>query len=368
VYGVYGIKTCIRMLINFIADHRQELISLTRTKIARRMAPKPTELELSSGVPLFLDRLAGALRRSPDSKTVGLEPSAAEHGAALLGLGYTVAQVVYDYGEICQAITELTVSLASPITTDEFQTLNRCLDDAIAEAVTEFTRLRDQTTADGRLERSGAFAQDLRHRITAARLAFTMIKSGRAPSAGSVAAVVTGNLQGIATLINRSLVEVRLESGRTQRQRVSLREVMAEVEVDGSMEASHYGVLLHVPPVDAGLDVEVDGQILVGAISNILQNAFKCTRAGGSVVLKVSAAVGRVRIEVEDQCGGLAPGRAETLAGALVRRGTDQSGLGAGLLVSRRGVQSSGGELRVRDVQGKGCIFTIDLPQLAPAA
>ncbi len=356
------------MLVEFIADHRQELIALTRAKIARRMAPRPTELELSSGVPLFLDRLAGALRRSPESTTVANGPGAAEHGAALLGLGYTVAQVVYDYGEICQAITELTVSLSSPITTDEFQTLNRCLDDAIAEAVTEYTRLRDQTTADGQLERSGTFAQGLRHHLTAARLAFVMIKSGRAPSAGSVAAVVTGNLQGMAALINRSLVEVRLESGHTQRQRVSLHAIMAEAEVDGSLEANHYGVSLHVMPVDEGIDVDVDAQIIVGAIANLLQNAFKCTPSGGSVVLKVSAVEGRVRILVEDQCGGLAPGRAAALAAGLERRGADQGDLGMGLVVSRRGVQSSGGALRVQDVRGKGCIFTIDLPRLAPAA
>jgi signal transduction histidine kinase len=299
---------------------------------------------------------------------VATGPGAAEHGAALLGLGYTVAQVVYDYGEICQAITELTVSLAAPITTDEFQTLNRCLDDAIAESVTEYIRLRDQTTANGQLERLGAFAQDLRHRLTAARLAFMTIRSGRAPAAGSVAAVVTGNLQGMATLINRSLVEVRLESGHTHRQRVSLLAILAEAEVDASMEASHYGVSLHVLPVDAGIDVEVDAQILAGVVANILQNAFKCTRAGGSVVLKVSAAAGRVRIHVEDQCGGLAPGRAAVLAAALERGGAGQNGLVTGLVVSRRGVEASGGVLRVQDVSGKGCIFTIDLPQLAPAA
>ena len=356
------------MLVDFIAVHRPELIALTRAKIAKRMAPTPTERELSSGVPLFLERLAGALRCPPESTAAAKGPGAAEHGAALLGLGYTVAQVVYDYGEICQAITELTVSLSAPITTDEFQTLNRCLDDAIADAVTGYTRLRDQTAADGQLERSGAFAQDLRHHLTAARLAFGMIKSGRAPAAGSVAAVVTGNLQGMATLINRALVEVRLESGHTQRHRVSLHAILAEAEVDGSLEANHYGVSLHVIPVDEGIDVEVDAQILVGAIANLLQNAFQSTRAGGRVVLKVSAAAGRVRIEIEDQCGGLTPGRAEVLAAALERRGADQSGLGTGLMVSRKGVQSSGGALRVADVRDKGCIFTIDLPQLAPAA
>jgi hypothetical protein len=38
------------MLHDFITDHREELIALTRAKVARRIAPTPTELELASGV------------------------------------------------------------------------------------------------------------------------------------------------------------------------------------------------------------------------------------------------------------------------------------------------------------------------------
>jgi signal transduction histidine kinase len=360
-------KASKKMLLDFITDHREELIALTRAKVARRIAPKPTEIELESGVPLFLDRLSSALGLAPHSKSNGSVRSAAEHGAALLGLDYTVGQVVYDYGEICQAITELTASLDSPITTDEFQTLNRCLDDAIAEAVTEYTRLRDQKVAAGHREKSGIFSEDLRRRVTGARLAFSMIRSGRAPSAGSVAGVVAGNLQAVAALVNRSLVELRLESGQGPQRRIHVQELMAEVQVDASMEASHCGISLVVSPVDAAIDVEADPQILMGALANLLQNAFKYTRAGGSVTLKASAAAGRVRIDVEDQCGGFPPRRAEALGAALEQRGADRGDLGLGLLISRRGVEASGGRIRLRDVPGKGCVFTVDLPRMAPA-
>jgi hypothetical protein len=58
-----------------------------------------------------------------------------------LGLGFTVSQVVHDYGDICQAITEWAVEQNAPITTDEFHVLNRCLDTAIADAVTEHARI-----------------------------------------------------------------------------------------------------------------------------------------------------------------------------------------------------------------------------------
>lgn len=55
--------------------------------------------------------------------------------------GYTVSQAVHDYGDICQAITELALELGAPISVKEFHTLNRCLDAAIAEAVTEHARV-----------------------------------------------------------------------------------------------------------------------------------------------------------------------------------------------------------------------------------
>ena len=138
------------MLSEFIADNRDKLIALTRAKIAKRLAPRPTEVELTSGVPLFLDQLTETLQHPREPVDGSTDGSAALHGAAFLGRGYTVAQVVHDYGEICQAITELADSVDAPITVDEFQTLNRCLDDAIAEAVTEFARIRDRATADSR--------------------------------------------------------------------------------------------------------------------------------------------------------------------------------------------------------------------------
>ena len=66
---------------------------------------------------------------------------------------------------------------------------------------------------------------------------------------------------------------------------------------------------------------------------------------------------------MEDHCGGLPPGAAETLIQPFSQNGEDRSGLGLGLDICRRGVEANNGVLRVRDVPGSGCIFTIDLPR-----
>jgi len=284
-----------------------------------------------------------------------------------LGLGYTVAQVVHDYGDICQAITELAGQLDAPITTDEFQTLNRCLDNAIAEAVTEYSRLRERSMAEGETERSGVFARELRSRISAAQLAFQTIRGGLAPVAGSVAAVITRNLGALTTLIDRALVEVRLDTGNTRRQRVPLYQLVEEAEIDGAIEAAAQGISLRVTAVDRGIEVDADPQILSGALANVLQNAVKFTRAGGQVLLRTSVSGARVEIEIEDECGGLPAQQANELMGALKERGAVRSGLGLGLFISRKAVEASRGTMRVRNVP-RGCVFTIDLPLLQGAS
>jgi signal transduction histidine kinase len=355
------------MLYDFIVANRAELIARTRAKVAMRTAPTPTERELATGVPLFLDQLAQTLRGNRPISTTNeavFEPSAAMHGGLLLGRGYTVAQVVHDYGDICQAITELAQETDAPITTEEFHTLNLSLDNAIAEAVTEYSRLRDFSMARGETERSGVFAHELRNKISTAQLAHLAIKSGRAPTNGSVSAVLTRSLQGMTALINRSLVEVRMDSGTMQRQRVHLNELIEDAGVGGLMEAGAHGVSLSITPLDRDVDVDVDPQILTGAIANLLQNAFKFTPAGGHVSLRTTMSDDRVAIAVEDGCGGLPAGKEKELFGAFQQLGSNRTGLGLGLFISRKGVEASGGVIRVRDIPERGCVFTIDLPVL----
>lgn len=122
-----------------------------------------------------------------------------------------------------------------------------------------------------------------------------------------------------------------------------------------------------VPEVEPELGIEVDRQILAGALANLLHNAFKFTRSHGRVSLKTSSSAERVLIEVEDECGGLPPGDSEDLFRLFEQRSGDRSGLGLGLGISRRGVEANGGTLYVHNLPGRGCVFTIDLPKPASA-
>ena len=110
-------------------------------------------------------------------------------------------------------ITDLAVDVNAPISTDDFRTLNRCLDEAIASAVTEYGREQNQSTLDGESargsERLGFLAHELRNLTNTAIFAFEVLKTGNVGVAGSTGTVLHRSLMGLRALIGRSLTESR---------------------------------------------------------------------------------------------------------------------------------------------------------------
>lgn len=263
----------------FLAEHREELIRRSRSNVARRTAPQASEKELEEGVPLFLDQLAETLRmeeEKSDSSRPDIGKSAGGHGSQLLRLGFMVAQVVHGYGDVCQAITQLAIELKAPINLEEFRTLNRCLDDAIAAAVTEYARQREQTTSDQEVERLGFLAHELRNLVSTGLLSYQMLRAGSLDVSGSTGAILGRSLMAIRALTDRTLAKVCLEAGVERRARVRLIEFIEDIEVSAVMEAQTHGIRLTVAPVeDHTVLVNVDRQILASAVSNLLQNALQ---------------------------------------------------------------------------------------------
>ena len=352
------------MLHDFISTHREELIERTRAKVALRAAPRATTNELMNGVPLFLTQLSMILKQeathSPDGPEMGV--SATLHGSELLKQGFSIAQVVHDYGDLCQAVTELALELRTPIATADFHTLNRCLDNAIANAVTEYSRLREVDLSGAEVKRHGFFAHELRNHLNTATLAFQVVKSGKVGVTGSTVEVLERSLRSLRDLVDRSLSEVRLDSGTRHQERLRVAEFIEEMEIDALIEATSRGLQFSVDRVDHELLVYVDRHLFGSAISNLLQNAFKFSRPFGHVSVRVGTAGDLLRIEVEDECGGLPTGAADTIFRPFAKRGANHSGLGLGLTISRQAIEADGGRLSVRDVPGKGCVFTVELP------
>jgi hypothetical protein len=211
------------MMSSFLADHREELIQRCAGKVAMRPKRLATDLQLKNGIPLFLAQLQRTLEaeekhRPTESLRISGGPggnaaaiskmgvSASVHGKQLLGLGFSVDQVVHDYGDLCQAITDLAFELDAPFAVQEFRTLNRCLDNGIASAVTAFSSQRDVSLAQEKQaeasERLETVFHSLRSSLATATYAIAALELGNLPMSGS-----TGSI------LKRSLATMRAQVG-----------------------------------------------------------------------------------------------------------------------------------------------------------
>lgn len=362
------------MLHEFLLANHDELEKRCRAKSAARVHGA-TSASSAYGIPMFITQLVAELRgeqvpeadRVPANHATNAASNAARHGNELLQEGFTVDQVVHDYGDLCQALTELAHEKNHEITVDEFHAFNRCLDNATADAVSEFSRGRDQEASDATTatmnERLGALAHELRNQLGAAMLAFTAIKSGSVATSGATANLLERSLHGLQQLIDRSLADVRLTAGlQVRHETIALDQLVSEIRIPIVMEAFTRR-LVFSSSVEEGLTVDADRQMLSSAIANLLQNALKFTRPYGRLSLTARAMGDRAIIEIKDECGGLPGGKTEELFKPFEQQGPDRSGLGLGLSISRRSIEASGGTLGVRDIPGTGCVFAIDLPK-----
>ena len=229
------------MLHEFLDSHRTELIGRCRVVAGQ---PAPTGTPAAHGIPLFLDQLirtlrveqksgalrnrvdrAGAVRRAggdtvqTDTSEIGV--TAMQYGLELSKRGVTIDQVVHDYGDLCQAITGLAGETRTAIDVGEFKTLNRCLDDAIAGAVTEFCYQQDSALADQNMQASDERVRTLLHElqghVQAATLAIGAVEAGIVGSKGATGAILDLSLAAMRTLIERSLADTARATGSPAR-------------------------------------------------------------------------------------------------------------------------------------------------------
>jgi signal transduction histidine kinase len=373
------------MMHNFLANNRADLVARCKAKVALRPERVATEGQLQNGIPMFLDQLTRTLQAEQNGESeeivkisghsVGtpLERSeiaitATAHGKEMLTLGYTVDQVVHDYGDLCQSITDLAYERDAPFAVDEFRTLNRCLDNAVADAVREFSfekeaLLARRQTLDAN-ERLGYLVHELRNALSVANLSLRAMEAGTLPVAGSTGAVLKRSLSTLAGLIDRALSEIRDTAGGGPKYAIfSLAAFIEEAKAGADLMASAQGCTFVASEVDALLGIYADRETIMAALSNLLQNAFKFTHPHTQVTVNAYALQDRILIDVSDHCGGLPAAMAATTFAPFSQHGIDRSGLGLGLSIARQSVESQSGTLSARDVPGIGCVFTINLPR-----
>ena len=210
------------MLHEFLTENRAELLERCRLRVEERVEAADILSGRGLGVPLFMTQLAERLESErtrvgnesvtpPSPAPPAMCLAAAQHGAKLLRQGYKIDEVVRDYGDVCQAITGLATERQTSITPDEFQTLNLCLDDAIADAVVAFGAAgqaefdRESASLQRRLD---GFADEHQRLVNIAIQAYSAIKNGNIGLNGATGLLLVHTLGELRTLVDRTLPAV----------------------------------------------------------------------------------------------------------------------------------------------------------------
>lgn len=384
------------MLHEFLEKNRDKILSMTEKKTLELAGSGPSSDQLKRGLPIFYEQLLDVLvletdLKNPSHQNIGEMAKAADrsdeealaeagmrpdealvaktaglHGTELLRLGYTLSHVVHAYGAMCQSITELATLKNKAITTDEFHDLNRCLDIAIAGAVTGYELQRNQQESDREIQHLGSLAHELRNSLSSANLSFQMLEKGTLGITGNTGQVLKNSLKRIGELVDRSLTEVRLRiDPKLHVVKGSLQHLVDQLLITANVEANVKNLTIKMK-IEPQLFFEADQELFYSALSNLIQNAIKYTPPGGRIQIRGSVVEENVIIEVEDECGGLSD-EAENLFKAFEQQDHDKSGLGLGLTIARRSINLNHGKLEVQNLPKKGCIFKITLPKNATA-
>ena len=117
-------------------------------------------------------------------------------------------------------------------------------------------------------------------------------------------------------------------------------------------------------PADAKL--EINQSNMRSALGNIIDNAIKFTKEGGSVSIICKTDDGGLNLSVEDTGIGIQPDELPRLF-TKFHRGTstmtyDYEGAGIGLYLTKLIIEKHGGRVDVKSEAGKGSTFTVSLP------
>ena len=331
-------------------------------------------VELVDHLPLFLREVIIALREDR-----GLSPTyrpqtdasrtAADHGEQRLRLGFSLDSVVREYGVLRDAIVATVRDAGVDVSFRELQIIFDAIIDGIAHAVSEYCRQRDAELFRQHNEHVAFMAHELRNPLGSARMAFSLLKrAGHIPADVRAAAALDRGLQRMQEGIDHSLSVARTASGiAVRRERTHLRALLEDIEIGALGEAQDKGVELRVN-LEQDVEIEVDVRLVASALDNLVRNAVKYSCAGGSVEIRGGLSTIGVRIEVEDSCGGLPPGKVEEAFAPFVRLESGESGesgFGLGLAIAKQAVDAHAGTIRVQNLPGKGCIFVLELPLAA---
>jgi len=147
--------------------------------------------------------------------------------------------------------------------------------------------------------------------------------------------------------------------------------LLSEVTTEASAKAAAAGVGLERGPESSEICVMGDTLRLKQALINLVDNAIKYNRTGGTVKLSARAEGSQVVLQVQDSGIGISKADQQRVFDRFYRvdksRSRGGGGSGLGLAIVKKIVENHGGTISVESTPGEGSTFRIILPRHSPA-
>jgi signal transduction histidine kinase len=320
--------------------------------------------ELRDHLPIFFSELLDTLTHRKEPTEAESTATAAKHGEQRLRHGFDVDAVVREYDLLGDTILEAAASEGITFPIAEARVLLQLLYAGTAEAVAAYVQRRNEEAQRQAGEHLAFIAHELRNPLGSARTALALLRRTALASGGKLVELLDRNLAQLRELVDQVLTAQQASRIEVRWERLVLQDVLAKAAEELEPEAENKGVRLALD-VEDGLVIEGDRRLLHSVATNLVSNAVKFSRPGGTIMIRGRRQEDRAIVEVEDACGGLPDGSPADLFKPYVQRGQDRSGLGLGLAIVKQAIEAHGGAIDVRNQPGAGCVFIVAVPCVA---
>jgi signal transduction histidine kinase len=211
-----------------------------------------------------------------------------------------------------------------------------------------------------------AASHDLRQPLHTLSLYSAALKLHAAhDTTAEIAAQINKALGSLSALVDSLLDISKLDAGAVhpQPQCVSMRALIERIEADYRPVAREKRLEFYVGTADALVDT--DPVLLERLIRNLVDNAFKYTKAG-SVTLAIERGEGVAQVTVRDTGAGIADAERDRIFEEFYQIGNPErdrsQGLGLGLAIVRRLAQLLRLDIKLQSEPGRGSTFSVTLP------
>jgi signal transduction histidine kinase len=347
-------------LADLIAEQHDLIIEKFAEAAQREAAGAGLErVELIDSMAFFLDDLVETL--ATEARLDPRESAAASHGVERLSIGFRVDRVVREYVLVAELILDIATEHGVTPTTAETRTLVTAIGEGAAIAASEYVRRRETDLLHREAEHAGFLAHEVRNSLASARFAFDLLKRRDFADPAPLVAIVDGGLRQASARIDDALAGARVRGGVVSPVRVYVKLMLDEIAAQLRPQAEARQIEI-ATTAEHDLSLHTDARLLRSALENLASNGVKFSRQGGGVALRAHGQGERMLFEIADSCGGVDESAVERLFRPFVQAGEERSGFGLGLALARECAEAQGGSLKITNVPGHGCIFTLELP------